>query len=73
MRALNSPSLICGVTHMNNNLDYFIAHRSRVQKDPKRYRAWMIATLIASDRAVREIPPVSLARIHWLEREEVNV
>jgi hypothetical protein len=58
---------------MYYDLAYFKAHRSRVVRNPKRLRAWIISNLIASDKAKREIPPVSLARIHWLEREEVNV
>jgi hypothetical protein len=58
---------------MYYDLAYFKAHRSRVARNPKRLRAWIISNLIASDKAKREVPPVTLSRVLWLEREMIDV
>jgi hypothetical protein len=62
----------CGV-NMSYDLAYFKAHRSRVARNPARYRAWLISNLIASDQAIRIKPPVTLPRVLWLERSVIDV
>lgn len=62
----------CGAL-MYYDLAYFKAHRSRIARNPQRYRAWLISNLIASDKAKRDIPPVTLPRVLWLERSAIDV
>lgn len=58
---------------MSYDLAYFKAHRSRVARNPQRYRAWLLHNLIASDQANRIKPLVTLPRVLWLERREIDV